>query len=104
MAAKIIWAPSALSDLEAITAYAAADNLSAALAVGAQLIETVEQAGAFPRMGRFFRKPGQFEHRELVSGKYRLIYRYDESRSLLFILRLWHGARGEPEIPPFDVS
>ena len=104
MVAKIIWSPSALSDLEAITAYIAADNLAAALAIGAQVIETVEQTSAFPRMGKVFRTPGPLEHREMIAGKYRLIYRYDESRSVLLILRIWHGARGKPEIPPFDAS
>ena len=102
MAAKIIWAPSALTDLQEITAHIAADNRSAALALGAWFVETGEQAGAFPRLGKIFRKAGAFEHRELIAGNYRLIYRYDEPRGLVVLLRIWHGARGEPQIPHFD--
>ena len=36
--------------------------------------------------------------REIVVKNYRVVYRVRHKDKLLEILRVWHGARGEPEI------
>jgi len=36
--------------------------------------------------------------REIVHRPYRIIYEIFAEQSTVFVLRFWHGARGEPEI------
>lgn len=98
MAAKVIWSPSSLGDIEAITAFIAADNPSAALKVGRDLISTVERLGAFPGLGHPFREKSKPGLHEFVSSHYRIIYRLAPDEKSITILRIWHGARGRPQI------
>ena len=36
--------------------------------------------------------------REIVVRSYRVVYRLDDSRHLVEVIRFWHAARGTPEI------
>ena len=99
MAAKIIWAPSGLDDLGSAVANIAADNLRAAVAFGQAVIDRTHQLSAFTDSGRFFANSVAGEIRETVLGKYRLLYRVSTDKKVVTILRIWHGARGHPEIP-----
>jgi mRNA-degrading endonuclease RelE of RelBE toxin-antitoxin system len=38
--------------------------------------------------------------REIIHGPYRIIYEIFPDRETIYVLRFWHGARGEPEIKP----
>jgi plasmid stabilization system protein ParE len=36
--------------------------------------------------------------REIIVRSYRVVYRLDDSRHLVEVIRFWHAARGTPEI------
>jgi plasmid stabilization system protein ParE len=38
--------------------------------------------------------------REIVHRSYRIIYEIFQEQNAVYVLRFWHGARGEPEIEP----
>ncbi len=99
MGRKVIISPSAEADLSDIVGYVARHNPEAALKLGNRLIERCELLGLYPEIGRTvpeFRRP---DIRELVYRSYRIIYRVREGETILEIVRIWHAARGFPQIP-----
>jgi plasmid stabilization system protein ParE len=38
--------------------------------------------------------------REIIVRSYRVVYRLDDARLLVEVIRFWHAARGTPEINP----
>jgi len=60
---KLLWSPTAVSDLESIRDYIARDNPSAARKVAERIRESVNHLIDFPLSGRTGRVPGT---RELV--------------------------------------
>lgn len=99
MAAKVIWSPSSLSDVGSITEFIAADNVHAALRVGADLVKAIERLSEFPELGHALRDENKPHRRELVFAQYRIIYRLAAEENPVTVLRIWHGARGRPELP-----
>ena len=95
---KVIWSPSARADLRDIVTFIAEGNSVAAERFGTTLIEASRALGRFQRKGRQVPEFGLEDIRELIVPPYRMIYRLQESKSTLEIIRLWHGARGEPKI------
>ena len=76
---RVEWAPSALTDLEAMLDYLAArESPSLAASVGDELLEAADSLTSLPHRGR--RVPELSElgvegFRELLVGPYRLVYR-----------------------------
>ncbi len=99
MAWTIDWSESALDDLEAIVAYIARDNQSAAGRVGESLIAAVEQTAAFPEIGRVVPEKRTSGVRELVVAPYRIFYMPAPAHERIVVAHIWHAARGEPPIP-----
>ncbi|HEY1110304.1 MAG TPA: type II toxin-antitoxin system RelE/ParE family toxin [Opitutaceae bacterium] len=97
MPAKIIWAPNSLNDLREIVTFIAADNPPAALRMGDRIFDAADRLADFPNLGHPLRDKHRPNHRELVVADYRMIYRFDETANALIILRVWHGARGDPQ-------
>ena len=96
---KVVWTDRALADLESITAYIAHANVAAAERVGLEIIHHVEMLATFPLLGPTYPCGSSGRVREIVSAPYRIFYRVAEERRLVEILTLWHGARGEPQLP-----
>jgi plasmid stabilization system protein ParE len=51
-----------------------------------------------PERGRVVPEISDPAVREIVHRPYRIIYEIFPDRNAVYILRFWHGARGEPEI------
>ena len=98
MAYRLIWAPAARDDLHQIVDFIARDNRERAATFGYRLIREIEQVQGFPEMGRKVPERADPLIREIVLRSYRVIYRLDHARSMVEVVRIWHGARGEPEI------
>jgi toxin ParE1/3/4 len=95
----VTYAPEAERDLEAITAYIAKDNPTAAEQFGFRLIERAELLGMFPKLGRpVFEKQGV---RFLLETPVKIYYRLSPSNGSVEILRFWHSSR-DPESFSFD--
>jgi addiction module RelE/StbE family toxin len=98
MGVKVILTGPARDDLGEIVKFISRDNPDAALRTGNALIERIENLGNFPYLGRVVPELRSENCRELVSAPYRIIYRVSEEKKVIEVLRIWHAARGEPEI------
>jgi plasmid stabilization system protein ParE len=99
MGAKIFIAPSARNDLRDIVAFAALHDPDAAERLGFALIARAESLADFPKRGRVVPEYGNPQLRELLHLSYRVIYRLNESKQSVEVVRFWHAARGFPQLP-----
>lgn len=94
---RVVWAQSALDELDGIIAHIAQDNLKAAESVADRIGQAVE-ALAFMPTGRPGRVSGTYE--KVVSGlPYIIAYALGTGpagEDSLTILRIIHGARNSP--------
>jgi len=92
---KILWSPEAIEDLNALRAYIAQENPSAAREVVLRILRNIEQLlPDNPQMGRPGRVPNT---RELIIPKTPFIVPYRVQRNVIQVLRIYHGARRWPE-------
>jgi toxin ParE1/3/4 len=79
--------------------FIAADNPSVAESFGLRLMSKVDVLANFPLIGRVVPEDNHENIREIVLRPYRIIYRVIPAQQVVAIARIWHGARGEPEVP-----
>ncbi len=91
MAWKVIFSARSKTDLEEIVKYIARDNPTAAERFGSRLIEQAESLSDAPEIGPTL--PQRPDTRFFPVGPYLIIYRPDETRRTVRILRFWHAAR-----------
>lgn len=53
----------------------------------------------FPQLGRVVPEKNDDTIREIIFRSYRIIYKVLAQNETVAIARVWHGARGEPDIP-----
>jgi toxin ParE1/3/4 len=94
MAFKVIWARSALADLEQIVRYIATEDADAARRLGLALISRIEETAAFPRKGRVVPEKANDTLREIIFAPYRIVYEISDGNRTIQVLRVWHSARG----------
>jgi toxin ParE1/3/4 len=95
---KLIWSPSARFDLKDIAGFIAEDSPSAAERFVRGLFHAVERLADFPESGRIVPEFGDPTVREVVRKPCRIVYRVDRRRRTVEIARVWHAARGAPDI------
>jgi|SRR6266496_6061239 len=95
---KIIWSDSAVNDLKEICAYISRDNPEAAARVGRGILHHVKILETFPFVGPPYPRRSTGTIREIVFGKYRIFYEIASGSNAVYLLRVWHGARGEPDL------
>jgi len=98
MAAHLIWSRVAQEYLKEIIGYIRKDNPSAAKSFSKLLIERTELLADFPEMGRVVPEQDDPRVREISYRSYRIVYRLSPAKNIIEITRLWHAARGEPEL------
>jgi plasmid stabilization system protein ParE len=94
---EVRWTAAAADDLEAIITYLAEIDPHAAEEHGRANFDHIEVLRTFPRIGPRYKKRSHGEVREILCGKYRIFYRLQERSRFVEILRIFHGAREEPE-------
>jgi toxin ParE1/3/4 len=99
MAFKIIWSQQAREDLRDIVTFIAKDNRAIAESFGCLLMSKVDLLAQFPRLGRVVPEEQDENIREIIFRSYRIVYQVIEDQQVVTIARVWHGARGEPDIP-----
>ena len=104
MGFKVILTPQSLDDLRAIVAFIARDNPGRARIFGNELIDRALSVAKFPEIGRVVPEIGEPSIREIIHGSYRIIYEIFPGTEMIYVLRFWHGARGEPEINIKEIS
>ena len=98
MDCKVIWTDPSIDDLREIVSYIAAGNSDTAKRVGYDIIRTVELLQDFPLLGPAYPPGSSGRIREILSWNYRIFYRVSAKKHLVEILRIWHGARGQPPV------
>lgn len=88
---KVIWAPSALEDVDSIAAYIARDSVDQAALFAVRLLEAADRLQEFPLSGRVIPEIGKRSCREIAYGAYRIMYRLDNDDA--WITGVVHGAR-----------
>lgn len=99
MAFKIIWSKQARDDLQAIVLFIAQDNPSVVESFGYLLMSKVDLLAQFPQIGRVVPEENDETVREIIFRSYRIIYKVFARKEMIAVARVWHGARGGPEIP-----
>jgi plasmid stabilization system protein ParE len=95
---KVIWDEEAIGELGQAVRYIAAKNSVAAQRTGETIIRKAGLLGSFPRLGNVFSKLNRDDVREIPVPPYRIIYQIKDAERLVRILKIWHGARREPDI------
>lgn len=98
MAFKLIWSPTARLDLKDIAAFIAEDSASASERFVRSLFQVVERLADFPESGRIVPEFGDPAVREVIRKPCRIVYRVDSRKHIVEIARIWHAARGTPDI------
>ena len=88
---KVIWAPSALEDVDSIADYIARDSVDQAALFVARLFEATDRLQKFPLSGRVIPEVSNYSCREIIYGFYRIMYRLDNDD--VWITGVVHGAR-----------
>ena len=96
---KVFLSNEALSDLEGVVTYIARHNPSAAARMGNHLLDAAFSLNTFPQRGRVVPEFRGTELREIIFRSYRIIYRVMDSDRRIEVVRIWHAARGFPQIP-----
>ena len=100
MGCKVILTPQSLDDLREIVSFIAQQNSERARSFGHELIDRALTLAEMPERERVVPEISEPGVREIVHRQYRIIYEIFPEQNAVYILRFWHGARGEPEIKP----
>jgi toxin ParE1/3/4 len=81
--AEVIWAESALNDLDAIADYIALDNPDAARRLVRKIFEHADHLASHPRLGSKPEELKGWRYRQIVEPPCRIFYREDSGRVLI---------------------
>ncbi|HEY1170969.1 MAG TPA: type II toxin-antitoxin system RelE/ParE family toxin [Verrucomicrobiae bacterium] len=94
---KVIWSARAVSDLEELCNYIAADNPDAAYKTGREIMARAQMLATFPLAGPTYPRGTDGNIREAIQRPYRIFYEVTEATKTVDILHVRHGARQEPK-------
>ena len=98
MAFRVTWTETAARDLRGIVEFIAADNPNAARRLAEAILAKIEGLSQRPMLGRMVPERSDPAIREVILSPYRIIYRLEQQHEALRVTRIWHAARGIPEI------
>lgn len=102
MALEVVWADRALDKLRTILERVSEDRPAAAVALIDRLFDRAAALAAHPQLGRRYEPAPDAGLRELVEGRYRLIYRVDPERAQVQIVAIRHER--ERELPREELA
>ena len=98
MAYGLIWAPAARLDLRELASYIAESRPLAAQHFVQQVLQEVERLAHFPESGRIVPEFEEPNIREVIRRPCRIVYRVKSAQQTVEVARIWHAARGIPEL------
>jgi toxin ParE1/3/4 len=93
---EVVWSPRAIADLQEIRAHIAADSPAWADLTVRRLVASVERLREYPESGRMVPERQSPELREVVSGRFRIVYR--RKTDLVEIATVFRGSRDFPVV------
>jgi toxin ParE1/3/4 len=94
----LIWSARAQRELRAAREYIAAKNEAAADRLVGSILERVEAVRKVPTIGAPYQDRAGHEGRQIIVGRYRIIYAVNASMGRIEVLTVWHSARREPDL------
>ncbi len=94
----LIWSPQSVADVEEIRAYIAVDSKLYADLTVQRIVAAVERLRMFPDSGRIVPERSSRELREVIAGKFRIVYR--RRPDVVEIATVFRGSREVPSIEP----
>ena len=88
---KIIWAISALEDIDSIAQFIERDSVDQAALFVTRVLEMVDRLEKFPQSGRIIPEINDVHCREILYGAYRIMYHLNEKE--IWITGVLHGAK-----------
>ncbi len=98
MACRIIWSQTAVDDLRQIVEFIARDAAAAAASLADRILRRIERAAELPFSNRAVPEKAEESVREIILRPYRIVYQVDDRRDAIHVLRIWHAARGAPDL------
>jgi toxin ParE1/3/4 len=98
MAYRLIWSPVSRDDLRDIVRFIASDNPRRAESFAYELMAQTDMLQDHPEIGRIVPEHRNATIREIIFRPYRIVYRVNHAKKLVAIARLWHAARGTPNV------
>jgi toxin ParE1/3/4 len=98
MALQIVWSQTAVEDLREIVKFIALDDAAAAAGLADRILARIERAADLPFSNRAVPERAERSVREVILKPYRIVYHVDERRGAIHTLRVWHAARGAPDL------
>jgi len=98
MACRIVWSQQAVEDLRQIVQFIAVDDATAAARLAERILYHLERAAELPFSNRAVPEKAEEPIREIILRPYRIVYQVDDRQDALHILRIWHAARGVPDL------
>jgi plasmid stabilization system protein ParE len=95
---KVIWDDEAIFELAQAVRFISSHNPAAARRTGETILKKAGNLGSFPRLGKVFSKLNRDDTREIPVLPYRIFYHIKDAERTVRILKVWHGARQEPDI------
>ncbi len=96
---KLTWSPLAISRVSEIAEYIAKDNPLTAEKWANNIFDLVERLSEFPEIGCSVPEIKNKMFRELISGNYRIIYKYENAQVLILTVRY-----GKQILPVEDIK
>ena len=88
----LTWTIQAANDLEHIYEYISKDSVKYARIQILRIKQRVKLLKLYPKTGRIFSEAGSKEVREIIVGRYRVIYRFKSEKNIE-ILAVHHSAK-----------
>lgn len=99
MAYRLIWSPLSRDDLHDIVRFISIDSQQRAQVFAFRLMAQADMLQDQPEIGRMVPEHHLPNIREIIFRPYRVVYRVNHTQQLIEIARVWHAARGMPELP-----
>jgi plasmid stabilization system protein ParE len=93
---EVVISPLARRDLQGIVRYISLDASERAKTFGELLLAKTRSLAEFPEQGHIVLEFNDPAIRELIHGRYRIIYRVTHAARKVAVVRIWHGSRGTP--------
>ena len=98
MAFPVVWSQTAVEDLREIVQFIALDDPAAATSLVGRILDRIELASDLPFSNRAVPEKAERSIREVILKPYRIVYPVDDRRGAIHLLRIWHAARGVPDL------
>jgi addiction module RelE/StbE family toxin len=85
--AKVVWTEQAYEDREAIFEYVSHDSLKYARLLIEKILLAIKRLETFPESGRMVPERNERDIREVIVGRYRVVYRTRDSAVEILMIR-----------------